>query len=122
MVLLARSARSRLLPPEEPDPTISLRRPGGNALSRRSVLRRSDPGGGEDPSGLAMRALRTEGAPQYTHHLFSVIKPKIWEGSWSEATTGWVYQRWRIERGSFGEGAVCRRRAHGLIVVATHHH
>ena len=54
VVMRAMRARSRLLAPEEREPTISLSRPGGNnpsRPSRPSILSRSHPGGGEDLIG-----------------------------------------------------------------------
>ena len=57
VVIRAMRARSRLLPPEDRGPTISLSRPGGNRPSRPSIPSRSHPGGGEDSIGVAMRVL-----------------------------------------------------------------
>jgi hypothetical protein len=54
VVIRAMRARSRLLPPEDRGPTISLSRPGGNSPSRPSIPSRSHPGGGEDSIGIAM--------------------------------------------------------------------
>ena len=53
-VARASKARSRLLPPEDRGPTISLSLPAGKALSKRSIPRGSHPGGGKDSTEIAM--------------------------------------------------------------------
>src|SRR5204862_2952875 len=71
-VVLAIKARSKLVPPEDRGPTISLSRPAGKAPSKRSVPRGSHPGGGEDSMELIMASL---GASEHiTRHVFSISK------------------------------------------------
>ncbi len=57
VVTRATKARSRLLPPEDQGPTISLSCPGGNAPSRPSIPRRPHPGGGKDSDGMTIPTL-----------------------------------------------------------------
>src|SRR4026207_842579 len=67
-------ARSRLLPPEDRGPTISLSRPGGNRPSRPSIPSRSHPGGGEDSIGIAMPRSLYRCLGLITRHLFSILQ------------------------------------------------